>query len=193
VDLIIRVTSPDRYGGRAWHNPPLERIPMHRDILNLRSSVAAAAAQRPYVMQHAEDSTPATPTLDYARPRRTDATTAVTAFWAIFWVLGVALVVAAVFARMLIRQTDAQLLQISAMIWSAAAVLFCTKHRLRFGVATAWVLSLWLPLLYWLVKEFAALGLSSLFFWPVTVQVAIFAALTASLAISLRFGLWRGR
>jgi hypothetical protein len=114
-------------------------------------------------------------------------------FWAIFWVLGEALVVA-LFIMMPLRRMDAPLLQVSAFIWVAAAILALTKHKLRFGAATAWTLSLWLPLLYWLIKDFAALGLRlpPSFFWPITVQAAIFAALTVALAISLRSGLWRG-
>jgi len=162
-------------------------------VLVIRVLVGAGpASECPYVMQHQDAPPPDAPTIEYARPKRADTAGAVTVFWTVFWMLGAALVVAAVFARMLIRRTDAQLLQVSALIWVAAAVLSFTKHRLRFGMATVWTLSLWLPLLYWLIKEFAALGLSSLLFWPVAAQAAIFAALTGALAISLRFGLWRG-
>src|SRR5947207_14367227 len=123
-------------------------------------------------MQHSDAPTPDTPTIEYGRPARADTAGAVTVFWTIFWLLGATLVLAAVFARMLIRRTDAQLLQISALVWVAARVLSCTKHRLRLRMATVWALSLWLPSVCWLLKVFAAIGLSSLFFWPFGLHVA---------------------
>jgi hypothetical protein len=149
-------------------------------------------------VQHLEGSTQNNPKLGYARKRRTNPSTSITAFWMIFWVLGELLVVGAIFATMMIARMDARLLrllQLSAMIWGAAAVLAVTKHRLRFAAATAWAILLWLPLLYGLINEFPfhRAGLWMLFLPIVAAEVTIFATLTVAIAISLRFRLWRGR
>jgi len=128
-------------------------------------------------------------TIEYARPSRGGTAGALTVFWTIFWTLGASLAVGTVFARDFIRQSVSQWALLSAMFWVAAFVLVLTRHRLRFRMATVWMLSLWLPALYWLIWGLMESGLAILFFGPF--MTALLGALTVGLAISLRLQLWR--